>query len=490
MGVTANAQNISDVLRLGSEEMPGTPRYQAMAGAFGALGGDLSALSVNPAGSAVFNNGLFTITGNNSWRRNESNYFGHYNERSLNDININQVGGAFVFRTSNSDNPWKKVSLAFNYDMVRNYDDKLHISGDSDQGIDNYFLSFAQGVPFGSITLQDGEYLENAYLDIGSAQGYGDQQAFLGYYGGVIDPDSETDDNTGYHKNAIYDRVHQDFWRNTSGYNSKFTMNMATQYGENLYFGGSLNFHSVLVERYDEFTEDGYSPDSPIGFTVFDNLLRTEGSAFSFGLGAIVKINDLVRLGAGYQSPTWYRLSDELSQRIDSDLADQDINYINLNVINVFESYRIKIPGKFTGSMALVFGQVGLLSFDYTFQDMSNAQLRPEGDPSFQTENDVISNELGAVSSFRVGGEYRLGRLAFRGGYHFEQSPYTDGHTVGDLNGFSTGLGFSFGSSRLDFTFNRYERDRNVLMFDTGLTTPSRVNTAQTNLLLGYTLNF
>ena len=41
------------------------------------------------------------------------------------------------------------------------------------------------------------EYLEEAYLDIGAQQGFTDQQAFLGYYGGIIDPVDETDDNNG-----------------------------------------------------------------------------------------------------------------------------------------------------------------------------------------------------------------------------------------------------------------------------------------------------
>ncbi len=49
-----SAQNINDVLRYSNESLQGTARFQGMSGAFGALGGDLSSLNVNPAGSAVF----------------------------------------------------------------------------------------------------------------------------------------------------------------------------------------------------------------------------------------------------------------------------------------------------------------------------------------------------------------------------------------------------------------------------------------------------
>lgn len=58
----ATAQNINDALLYSQQNTQGTARYQGMSGAFGALGGDLSALNINPAGAAVFNNHLFSAT--------------------------------------------------------------------------------------------------------------------------------------------------------------------------------------------------------------------------------------------------------------------------------------------------------------------------------------------------------------------------------------------------------------------------------------------
>jgi len=48
------AQNISDAIRYSTDEIQGTARFRALSGAFGALGGDMSAVSINPAGSAIF----------------------------------------------------------------------------------------------------------------------------------------------------------------------------------------------------------------------------------------------------------------------------------------------------------------------------------------------------------------------------------------------------------------------------------------------------
>lgn len=51
---TTQAQDINDAYRYSSEQLGGTARYRALSGAFGALGGDLSAMSANPAGQLCF----------------------------------------------------------------------------------------------------------------------------------------------------------------------------------------------------------------------------------------------------------------------------------------------------------------------------------------------------------------------------------------------------------------------------------------------------
>ncbi|MEO0570356.1 MAG: aromatic hydrocarbon degradation protein [Bacteroidota bacterium] len=484
-----NAQNINDVLRYSIQEGQGTARFQAMGGAFGALGGDLSSLNANPAGSSVFNYSQFAVTGSNYNRNNDALYGSSTRNSETNSLELNQVGGVFVFKSS--DSPWKKIALAINYDMVENFDNEFIASGNSTEGIDNYFLNFAQGVPFGNLLLNDNEFLEEGYLRVGEQQGFGDQQAFLGFFGGLIDPADVTDANgTEYLSNALYNNVNQTYIQTTNGFNNKFTLNFSGQYQKSLHIGASLNFHSILYERLTTLDESGYNVDSPIQFTTFDNFLRTEGEGFSFSVGAIARLNESIRIGGSYQSPTWYRLRDDTSQRINSDLADNDINFIDFNIVNLFEEYRIQTPGKVTGSAAIVFGKDGLLSFDYGYQDFSQAELRPTSDPAFAAENDFIASQLGAVNSYRFGGEYRVERVSLRGGYRIEESPYEDSDLIGDLEGFSGGIGYDFGGSRLDLAFSRTEQDVNELFFEAGANNSALVNRINTNLVLSYILKF
>ena len=499
---SANAQIIDDVLRYSTENIQGTARFQAMSGAFGALGGDLSALHTNPASSAVFSHSQLAITGAYYGRENET-LFGNNRQTTTDDtVELNQVGGVFVFKAASEDSPWKKVALAFNYDVVQNFDNTVFAAGSTSQGIDNYFLNFANSEPLGLLRRQPGVSLADTYLDLGAgldfptgtSLGFATQQAFLGFQAGIIAPDDINNDaNTAYSSNAQYSTVDQEYLQNTSGYNSKFTLNLAGQYEDYLYLGGSLNFHTILYNQTTFLDESGYDGASLLQETTFDNFLRTEGHGFSVSVGGIAKLNDNLRIGISYQSPTWYELRDDTSQRISSNLAEPDIGDIDFDVINFFEEYRIKTPSKLTGSTALVFGKLGLLSFDYSYQDMSKAELRPTTDPNFAAENEFIADQLGVVHTFRTGGEIRIKDLSLRGGYRFEGSPYENEDIIGNLSGFSGGIGYDFGGSRLDLAFSRTEQEVATFFFNslidanTGLDNIS-TNIINTNVTMSYTL--
>src|SRR5690554_7005584 len=50
----AFAQNEADVLRYSTTDVFGSARFEAMAGSFGGLGADISAIQINPAGMGRF----------------------------------------------------------------------------------------------------------------------------------------------------------------------------------------------------------------------------------------------------------------------------------------------------------------------------------------------------------------------------------------------------------------------------------------------------
>ena len=56
------AQGVMDAATLSSNQLKGSARYSAMAGAFGSLGGDISSIRQNPAGIGVYRSSELAVT--------------------------------------------------------------------------------------------------------------------------------------------------------------------------------------------------------------------------------------------------------------------------------------------------------------------------------------------------------------------------------------------------------------------------------------------
>ncbi len=147
-----------------------------------------------------------------------------------------------------------------------------------------------------------------------------------------------------------------------------------------------------------------------------------------------------------------------------------------------YEPYRLQTPSKFTGSFAYVFGKTGLISFDYGIKDYSKTQFRPSRD--FTGTNLQMENVLDVANEFRIGAEYKIMKFSLRGGYRFEESPYKDGKTVGDLTGYSGGLGYNFGRFKLDMAYSYAERDSQQAFFSQGLIDTATITSKNNNLTL------
>ena len=129
ISLKAQETTADDAIRYAVENLNGSARFRAMSGAFGAVGGDLSAINQNPAGSIFFNNNYatMTVTGYNS--KNSSNYFGNTTKKNNFSFDVNQLGAAFVFTDRNRKNNWKKIAVAFNYENNNNFDNSIYSAG-------------------------------------------------------------------------------------------------------------------------------------------------------------------------------------------------------------------------------------------------------------------------------------------------------------------------------------------------------------------------
>jgi hypothetical protein len=487
------AQDITDGLRYSIDDLSGTARFTALSGAFGALGGDLTAMTINPAGSAIFLNNFSSATFSVSNIKNDANYFNTSRGSSETDINVDQAGVVFVFVNSNIESAWKKFSIGINYNTVKNYDNELLINGVGNKSIGNFFTTQAQGIPLELLQLRNGESISDLYSYLGENQGTNAQNAFLGYQGYVFDPlipDDPT--NNKYISNIAPGIFNQEYYLISKGFKGKYTINFATQITDRFYLGINFNTYSLDYDQGTYLFETNSNQGSRVNKIGFENNLYVYGNGFSTQIGGIVKVTESFRVGLTYDSPTWFNIYEETYQTLETQrtLDEQVINeFIDPMVINVYEKYDLRAPGKVAASVAHIFGKQGLLSFDYSYQDYSTIKFSPSYDPHFITVNQNIKDNLTASSSYRLGAEYRIKNFKLRGGYMFEESPYKDKNIQDDLSGFSFGTGVHLGNYSIDFSFSRTQQERNHQLYSIGLTDKALIETYRNNYILSINYN-
>lgn len=394
-------------------DLNGSARFTAMSGAFGALGGDISAINVNPAGLSVFNKSEFSSTFNSRRSGIISTYYGNAKTTENQFINLSNAGAVLVFDSAYSKD-WSKFAIGINYKVTKDFSDHFITQGNS--GIAT-FTAYP-------LDLNDPALI----YDIA------DEQRFNNAYTGKL---SEI--------NIGFSSVHQN----------------------KLHVGVSLNFYDLNFSQKSTLTEFNSDANGNELDAFLDQENFTTGTGFSLNTGFIYKATQNLRLGMSYQSPTWFTEVLELNNILDNDgyFGDTEIIVSEDNLIydntsgGFFPSqtfmYRLQTPSKLTASAAFIFGKNGLISLDYINKNYKSITL--SGD-DFSSENQAFQDFYRNTNNFNLGTEWRFDRLSVRGGYQFEQSPDNSAIASDNLEGYSLGAGYNFGNFKLDFSFTDNNR--------------------------------
>ncbi|RIY37662.1 OmpP1/FadL family transporter [Capnocytophaga canis] len=503
-GGIVSAQNINDALRYSVEDLDGTARYRAMSGAFGALGGDLSAITVNPAGSAIFSSSEFSISlGNDAYKKNVT-FKSQTTNNEKSDFNVNQVGVALVIPTNSEQ--WKKITFGFNYQRSVNFNNaNFTYFGQNNIGLDNYYHYFAtqgnarntpfnlgvfeQGLAYDVSDIEGQKKIGDFYINLKNANA---RATYLGLMTELIVPKSNDFYETDYELNSNGSSRFQKYENERFGKINKYNMNFAAQFNDNISLGANINIHNLNTNSLFSLREDKFNEASLIKYANHQMTVNTEGYGFSFQLGAIAKLNKNIRIGTSYHSPTWYSLVDMRREVLFSDIFINATNRVegrDVELLNKYgdeiwfeRKYKFRTPGSWTASAAYIFGKNGLISFDYIYKGYGKTYFRTE---NLKSENTVIQNELGDTSAIRLGGEYRIKALSLRAGIRHEQSPYKTGiKYIGDLTGYSLGLGYALGGVRFDLSYDVAKQDNYHRIYESVLTTPAKMTSTRSNILL------
>ncbi|MDC1216521.1 hypothetical protein N8131_00180 [Flavobacteriaceae bacterium] len=481
------AQTVNDVNRFVSTELNGSARYTSMAGAFGALGGDLTAISFNPASSSVFLHSELGASISYKNKVSQSTYFNSNRSLENDDIQLDHFGSVFVFNNSDKESSWSRISAGINFHKIIQFNQKASVNGNNVNGIDQYFLYYANGIAFENLPLYENESTSEVYRVLGIEKGFGAQQSFLGYQGYVINPSVFSDANTEYVSNLEYNKVNHQLDIINKGFHRKTSLNLSGFYKNKVHLGVNINFHKLYLNNTQNLFESNHSLSSPTFNINFENDLISFGKGISSQIGAIFILKN-TRLGLTYYSPQWLQINDETKQNISSFHYEEGSiikDEIIPNITNQYDPYQIKIPSKTTFSFAYIFGVKGLISVDYSTQNMANTKLSDDSESNYL--NDVtgeIKSTLDTFNTLRIGAEYRLQDVSFRAGI-LNQNVQKNNNRKKNM-ALTFGLGLDFGASSLSISLVNFEQNKKFDLFSEGLTDTYSLSQKLTQISISY----
>ena len=484
--VIINCQNIDDAISLTFENDNGNARFSAMSGAFGSLGGNLSAISINPASSSVFELSRMGFSLNTDSKDIKSSFSNSTSSINSNYFNF-QGGIVYVFKNYGQ-GKFKKFSFGINNQNTNDFNFDQQISARSNNSVDQFFVNNSIGYNANDVSVGSNETVSGVYRWLGQNYGYSSQQAFLGFQSYLLDYDNQ---NSLFYSIAKYNDgldINNSYY--SKGTKNKSSLNLSAQYGENIYLGMNFNIYELYSKKSFRHIEDNFDNDSAITLIDFRNELLTRGKGFSFQIGMIYKLQSF-RLGISYNSPTSFNIEEELEQSLETNSIDlygnEYVDIVDPDITNIYE-YKFKSPSKVTFSASNIFANMFIVSVDIQSNNYQNGNFKSDFGDSYSVLNASINENLKNTLNYSIGSELRLKSISIRAGIKKLENPYKI--STDYLSSKSFGLGYDFGASTLDLGFQLIDKNYNYQFFDTGFTEFAQIKNKNFRTTLTYNIIF
>lgn len=423
------AQNELDALRYSQLQFNSSPRALALSGSMGAVGGDWSVISSNPAGLGLFSDNQAGIALGLNYNRNFTLHYGNREESEAFRMSLPQLGVSFDLTQQLKDKNWTRLNLAINHNSLANFNQTIYFEGENNSTNLGYFArDLAEGFDFS---------------DLGGFTAL----AFNSY---LIDTINGS--RSSYFTNTPYlnQRDHME-WEER-GSVSETAIALAAQYKQWLNIGATVGFSNIDYAYESRFWETNHNDTSVIQEVYYNENFSTEGNGVNLKIGALISPQPWVRIGFALHTPTWYySMYDSYDQRM---TTVDGVNSTFGDAITGEVFYRLRTPGRQMASLGFIYKRKGFLSFEVERVDYGAARLNNKflGDYNYRFENDIISDSYREALNYRMGAEYRLGRLSLRAGIAYQDNAYQS-EQITDNSVWSHSLGFGVQGKRLRWDF-------------------------------------
>ena len=285
--VASYAQTAYDALMFSENNYEGTARSVAMGNAFTALGGDLGAVTINPAGSAVAGYSQVTITPSLTFTTNTTKGVSPYTDGSLpyfqremkakmTNLDLPNIGVTYNYKTNRTSGV-KNITFGFMVNQTNSWDEDIYANGT------NSTTSFMGAVAADASI--------NGYLaaDLAAEDAYSflPWKAVTAYQSGMISTFGGYDDQyvgaselifqnsaTGDTEITIGGPLEQTYGRRVEGGKYDYIFNIGANISDFVYIGANLGLTTI------EYTSDEYFMEEAVNQSDFEIALDNGESMY------------------------------------------------------------------------------------------------------------------------------------------------------------------------------------------------------------------
>lgn len=438
------AQYSQDAVRFSTFQNGSTSRIKAIGNAGTAIGGDLSAISGNPAGLGFFTHSEFSVTPEYNGSKVNSTYFGQASSTSKNNVNFSNAA-VVIYQQLNTkrgrdkSKGWLSINYGAGYSRTNNFYENIVYGGkNTDNSISDYYAGTANNYPDDAL----GQW---AYDD-----------KLIDNFGTNAKPDFAS---------TVYTPVNQTGVISRTGGQSELNFAFGANYSNKLYLGLGVAVTDLRYDYYRQFIEDGSASIVTNGGTTgtptpfnsnYSQNQSTRGSGANVKLGAIYKPVEAVRLGFTFTSPTFYSINDIYNEGLATSINGK-ANQPNGSGDYAL-SYNMRTPLKLAGGAAVFIGKYGFISGDVEYIDYSTTHI--SSNDSYDNSDDIAAIKANYKSAINIhaGAEARVTNMFYlRGGYSQQGSPFKNNtgatDVTSDIKTVTGGIGLRFGPYYVDATY-------------------------------------
>lgn len=474
----SNAQLATDILKYSFTDYTGTARSLGTANSMSALGGDYTAVGLNPAGLATFKFSEFSFgTGLNINRTNALLTNGAENlsfDDSATPVSINHAHYV-VADYDRTKSGWRGVAFGLGFNRLADFNQRFNYRGLSAGTITDRFTSQADGFIADDLN----SFEEGLAYEVGAIFPSGDDETF--YLNDFEDGDFVDKRQTVRTKGSL----------------NEFSISLAGNYEDKLFIGGNLNFHFLNYNERKVYSETNeVLQNNPIFNDLsFEEELDLTGNGVNLKLGFIYMPVYNVRIGGAIQTPTSMGMEEsyETSLRYSYNY-DGTVNDNTALSPEGFFTYRVISPFKANLGAAFIHKKVGFLSFSAEYLDYGTSSFDfdntlDQADLLYEDElNTTIRNNFSKAWNLKAGGEIRLDDLRFRFGAGYLASPF-GGNNVNRTH-FNGGIGIFSGATFVDLGAEYSIYSEEFVPYAVSNDYQQSVDLVQNNLRIALTLGF